>query len=241
MIAMNNRRNHNFQIEHFIAGSCHTPDAAYSILCDLREDRRDALAQVEASKLRTKAKILRAEKLIREGDEIDKLEAEAELAEIRGFEETVEKNIAAAKAELAYIDECIAKVQPFRKYAHLTDPEAHEAIQREEWALEFEHRAVNFLLTAGTIPHDHFSSMRQHPDFHTHIFPSIEKAKFLMSQGKVEALLAPTQTQLALGLKDDSRRGFNHVVSHLPTNFKVQELPEPQPVDLKTAQVFSKS
>ena len=91
MIAMNNRRNHNFQIEHFIAGSCHTPDAAYSILCDLREDRRDALAQVEASKLRTKAKILRAEKLIREGDEIDKLEAEAELAEIRGFEETVEK------------------------------------------------------------------------------------------------------------------------------------------------------
>lgn len=219
MIATNNRRNHNFQIEHFIAGSCHTPDAAYSILCDLREDRKDALSQVEVSVLRNKAKIMRAQKIIETGDEIEKLEAQAEILEIQGFEETVQKNVAAAKAELAYIDECIAKVQPFRKYAHLPDPEAHEAIQREEWALEFEYRAVNYLLTAGTIPHDHFASMRQHPDFHTYILPSIDKAKFLMSQGKLDALLAPSKIQNLLGVKEDLRQlPQNATVFNFPSN-----------------------
>lgn len=205
MNSKNNRRNHNFQIEHFLAGSCHTPDGAYSLLCDLQEDREDALAQVEVSALRTRAKIIKAERSLDSLDEVERLEAQAEIAEIKAHEKTLLKNINAARDELKFINECIEKVQPHRKFAHLPDPEAHEASQREEWKYELEYRAVNFLLTAGTIPHDHFASMRQHPDFKTYILPAIENAKSLMTIGHTEKLLeldSPIPALLRLGVKD---------------------------------------
>ena len=189
MNSQNNRRNHNFQIEYFLAGSCHTADGAYALLCDLREDRKDSLAQVEVSSLKTKAKILRAERMLASQDEADRLEGQADILEIKAHEETLNKNIAAARAELKFIDECIARIQPYRKFAHLSDPEAHEAAQHDEWKYELEYRAVNFLLTAGTIPHDHFASMRQHPEFHTYILPAIDKVKTLMIEGNVGEVL----------------------------------------------------
>lgn len=189
MNSQNNRRNHNFQIEHFLAGSCHTPDGAYALLCDLRDDRKDSLAQAEVGALRTRAKIIRAERCLDSLDEAERLEALADIGEIKAHEETLHKNIEAAKAELKFINDCIDKVQPHRMFGHLPDPEAHEAAQHDEWKYELEYRAVNFLLTAGTIPHDHFASMRQHPEFHEYILPAIENAKLLMTSGNAESLL----------------------------------------------------
>jgi hypothetical protein len=190
MNSQNNRRNHNFQIEHFLVGSCHTADGAYALLCDLREDRKDALSQVEVGALKTKAKIIRAEKMLQSEDAADRLEAEADLLEIRAHEETLNKNINAARAELSFLNECIERIQPYRKFSHLPDPEAHEAAQYDEWKYELEYRAVNFLLTAGTIPHDHFASMRQHPEFHNYILPAIDKVKMLMIEGNVGEVLS---------------------------------------------------
>jgi hypothetical protein len=172
-----NRLNHDFQIAYFIAGSCQTPDAAYSILCDLREDRSNAIKSYKAGKLREQAKIIRANRLIESDDEAIRLEGQADIAEIE------------ALAELATIEKCIAAVQPHRLYAHLPDIEAHEAAQSEEWKLQLIHTAENHLLTSGAIPADHFSTMRMHPAFVSEIMPALEVTRQLMTSPEGAAKL----------------------------------------------------
>lgn len=174
-----NRVNHDFQIKYFIAGSCHTPDAAYSILCDLRENRSDSIKSFEASKLREQAKRIRAQRLIDSLDEADQLEGQADIVEIEAMSETVARNLAAAQAELITIQSYMDALEPLRQYAHLSLPEAHEAAQREEWKLELMERAENSLLTTGTISPDQFVTMRMHPDFKIAILPKIEQIQSL--------------------------------------------------------------
>lgn len=169
-----NRVNHDFQLAYFLAGSCQTPDAAWSLLCDLRDDRQLALDLCTASELRAEAKRVRAQGLLETGDEAQVLEAKADLAELQAHDSLHMKNKAAAEAELAMIIKLQERLQPLRKYAHLSDAEAHEAAQAEEWKLELINRAENFILSQGFIPHDHFSTMRMHPEFKTQIFPAIE-------------------------------------------------------------------
>lgn len=190
MHSKNNRQNKDFQIAFFLAGSCHTPDGAYSLLCDLKENRELALANVKSSELRNKAKKIKAERLVKSNDEVEQLEGQADLAEIDAFAEHNAKNIAAAVDELAFINKCIATVDPLRKYKHLPDPEAHEAAQQEEWKCELIHRAENYLLTTGSIPVDHFGTMRLHPEFKTAILPSIQAiSTLLQSPGGNEKLM----------------------------------------------------
>ena len=177
MNSKNNRVNHDFQIAYFLAGACHTPDGAYSLLCDLKENREMALAGVKAASLRTQANIVKAQHALAWGEKWEQLEAEADLAEIEANKKVSEKNITAAEAELDFINKCIERLQPHRKFKHLSDPEAHEAVQREEWRLELISRAENYLLTTGTIPTDHFTTMRQHPDFENDILPVIESTR----------------------------------------------------------------
>jgi hypothetical protein len=189
MHAKNNRVNKNFQIAYFLAGSCHTPDGAYSLLKDLQEDREMALAQLESSDLRIQAKIAKSKYIIENGPEWEKLEAQADLAEIENNKKFSERNIEAAKVELNFINQCIDKINPHRIFAHLPDPEAHEAAQFDEWKFELISRAENYLLTTGTIPTDHFVTMRQHPAFIDHILPAIEKTKQMMVENMDKTLL----------------------------------------------------
>jgi hypothetical protein len=175
-----NRLNHDFQIAYFIAGSCQTPDAAYAILCDLKEDRSNALKGFEAHKLREQAKIIRAERMIANEDEAVQLEGRADLAEIGALSVTTHANYLAAQDELAMIEKCMMAVQPLRKYAHLPDSESHEAAQFEEWKLQLIHTAENQLLSHGVIQADHWSTMRMHPSFATEILPALDETKKLM-------------------------------------------------------------
>lgn len=168
-----NRVNHDFQIVHFLAGSCHTPDGAYALMRDLQEDRSDAIKHVKASKLREAAKRIRAERLLQSEDPAVRLEGEADIAEIDGSLETFERNYTAAIAELEFISLCIERLQPLRKYAHLPDAQSHEAAQQEEWRLELIRRAENYLITTGTISTDHYATMRMHPEFASSILPAI--------------------------------------------------------------------
>lgn len=159
-----NRRNSDFQIAYLLAGKCHTADAAYAMLCNLREERE--LALFEANKVAVQF----------EGR--------------NDIESTVfKRNIEAAKKELETINKCIERVQPLRKYSNLPDDEAHEACQREEWRLEFIERAENSLISIGTIPADQLSAMRAHPDFMSLIYPAIERAKMFIANGKSQKLL----------------------------------------------------
>jgi hypothetical protein len=172
-----NRLNHDFQIVYFIAGACRTPDAAYAILCDQRENREDALKMLRASELRTRAKIVRATRLLNAADEAVRLEAQADIAEIEASSATEQRCIDAAVDELATINRCIEAVKPLRKFAHLTDAQAHEAAQREEWKLQLMHTAQNHMITQGTIPPDHFNTMRMHPEFASEMVPFIQNVR----------------------------------------------------------------
>lgn len=181
MFAKNNRVNKNFQIAYFLAGSCHTPDGAYSLLKDLQEDREMALSQLEAGELRKQAKIIQAQRMIESDDPAIVLEGQADIAEIKNGEKFSERNIKSAYEELDFINKCIEKIHPHRKFKELPDPEAHEAAQFDEWKLELINRAENYLLTTGTIPTDHFSTMRQHPAFANEILPAINYARKLIT------------------------------------------------------------
>lgn len=207
MNSKNNRKNHDFQILYFLAGSCRTPDGAYSLLCDLREDREIALAGVEASLLRAAAKRVRAERARESEDDAVAFDAEADLADLEAGKALAGRNIEAARAELAFIQRCIEALAPHRRFFHLPAAEAHEAAQREEWRLEFITRAENCLLCEGRIPADQFAAMRQHPDFAASIWPRFcEIRKSLSRDGGGSVLLAERRAfdlPLLLGIIDD--------------------------------------
>lgn len=164
--AKNNRNNSDFQIRHFLVGSCHTPDGAYSLLCDLKEKQEMMLSQNVVNELRAKAKVAKAKHAIEISIyEWEKLEAQADLAEVEGGAVLHDRLVKTAKEELSYIVGLMEQLEPHRKFAHLPTSEAHQAKEKEEWKLELIHRAENFILTQGTIPHDHFAHMRMHPEY----------------------------------------------------------------------------
>ena len=170
-----NRQNHDFQIAYFIAGSCQTPDAAYSILCDLKEDRTNALKTFTAYNLRDQAKVVRANRKLLSEDEAERLEGQADIEELKAMQETTQKNYDAALAEVKFIEACMEKLQPLRRFAHLPDAEAHEAAQHEEWKLQLVHTAQNMMLSGGMIPYDHWATMRMHPQFENEILPAVNQ------------------------------------------------------------------
>ena len=170
------RNNCDFQLKHFMAGSCHTPDGAWALLYDQKIDIGVKIEHSKAQGLRRQAKMLAAEAVLADeaSTQVDRLNAEADLLECNSVLEGWSKNHQAAENEHAYICKLMDELEPMRKYGHLPLLEANEAMQREEWLGELKTRAENFLLTAGTIPHDHLNTMRCHPDFEAEIVPHLE-------------------------------------------------------------------
>jgi len=188
------RQNHDFQIAYFLAGACHTPDGAYALLQGLKEEREAAIKNYSVTELKNKAKTIRAEKLL-QGTEAEKLDGEAELLEIENNKESGKVLYNAAKDELDYINYCIDIVNPLRRYKDLSDADAYEEAQREEWKLELIKRAENSILTTGTILTDHYDTMRMHPDFITEILPKIDNT--------LELTKTKTPIEMAKLLKPD--------------------------------------
>lgn len=187
MHSKNYKRNTNFQILNFLVGSCHTPDGAYSLLCDLKVERESALAHYEVSKLKNKAKRLKLEEELRTAKmEWEKLDLEAELQELENGEKTSLAMLPATLDEFNYINHLIEKVQTVRKYKHLSEVEANEATQRDEWKLELMWRAENHMLSTKHIPADEIAHMRMHPDFRSDILPHIHKLERMMMLPKDE-------------------------------------------------------
>lgn len=203
------RQNHNFQIIHFLIGSCSTADAAYGLLADQYEDRNNAIKMYEGAKLRTEAKKERAEQRISDfkasnsvRGRADALEAQADLEDIKAMAETEARNYEAAVQERDFIKECMDKLQAHRKYSDLPLAEALQAVQREEWRGELVRRAENFIFTGGMIPADHFDTMRMHPDFERTIMPHVSNLQQLAREGRHQDLLVYVQkseTRVDLG------------------------------------------
>lgn len=191
------RNNCDFQLKHFMAGSCHTPDGAWALLYDQKIDIAVKIEHTKAQGLRRKAKMMAAQAILDdpEATEVDRLNAEADMLECNSVIEGWSKNLEAAENEYAYICKLMEELEPLRKYKHLPLLEANEAMQRDEWLGELKTRAENFLLTAGTIPHDHLNTMRCHPDFEAEIVPHIEAItmKVIASNGDKSKVLKNMQ------------------------------------------------
>lgn len=169
------RVNHDFQLVHFLAGRCHTPDAAYALMHDLKDDREAAINNYQVATLRNKTKRDRIEQeLVRESEIAGR---KAALMELDYAEKTGKVLFEAAQDELACINKIIAALEPLRKYKDLPDAQAFEAAQEEEWLYELMERAENMLFCTGTVSPDHFATMRQHPAFASTILPFIIKFK----------------------------------------------------------------
>lgn len=198
-------RNSNFQIAYFLAGKAHTPDEAHRILCQLYEERDVALKNAEASSLRQQAKKLRAEKVLLDSNipESEKLEAQADLLEMEAFKDQSEACILEAREERDFIKKLIDRIEPYRQYAHLPYHQAHQAAQLEEWKQELMWRAENYLLTHGTIPADHFETMRLHPAFETEIFPKVKQIMQANSEGKLLVTSKKMPTSVLAYLQED--------------------------------------
>lgn len=158
-------------------------------------DMESKIKHAEAQRLRNKAKIAKAQHVLKVSELAhERLEAEAEILEQEADAPTWELNLVAAKMELATIEGLMAELEPLRKYGHLPLLEASEASQREEWLEELKVRAENFMITQGTIPHDHLNTMRMHPDFKEHLAPYVQHLIVNMAnvpRERVMELVAP--------------------------------------------------
>lgn len=163
MNAKNGRRNTDFQLAYFLAGSCHTPDGAYALLCELRDEREEALAAGREAAMLAEADRLEQPVGIKSNSEPLRLRLHAEQLRMEREDRQRTALMEAAGRELATINKLIDRIQPHRLFGHLPDHEAHEAAQCEEWRLELIARAQNSMLGQGVVPADLIAAMRQHP------------------------------------------------------------------------------
>ena len=173
MHSVSHRLNHDFQLRHFLAGSCHTPDAAWTLLYSQKIDMESKLKTAKAQAIDRRIKALEAENLLASSDPIMRLQGEKIQAELEASQYIFDMNVEGAEKELETIVALMEELEPLCQYAHLPILERNEACWREEWALELIRRAENNLLAYGTIPPDQLETMRQHPDFKELIVPKI--------------------------------------------------------------------
>lgn len=176
------RNNSDFQLRYFIANNCHTADVAW---CVLYEQKLDIFTKLEATKanlVRRKVRKLEIDEKLQSTNEIDRLNAQADLIDWESCEGMLEMAIKGAEQELTTIESLMAELEPQRKYGHLPVLEASQAAQREEWLLEFKRRTENYLLSIGTIPEDQLNAMRNHPDFEAEIVPHVKQVSYQINK-----------------------------------------------------------
>ena len=179
------RNNSDFQLRHFIAGGCHTPDAAWSVLYEQRLDIINKREITKARMLRRTAQWMDLEQqrtAIR--SEQDRLRYQANLIEYTAGDGMFEMALAGVDKEISTIEGLMAELEPQRKFGHLPVLEATEAAQQDEWREEFKHRTENYLLSTGIIPHDQLEAMRKHPDFCGVILPHIKQIMVMLETAK---------------------------------------------------------
>lgn len=196
MNSKTHRQNHDFQILYFLVGACHTPDGAYALLCDLYEDRKQAVDLSEVAAMRNRvARAKIAARIASAADDNERLLANADLLEMRINLEMHEKNVEAAKDELAFLEKCMTAIEPYRKFKHLSLREAHEAAQYDEWKFELLSRAENSLITTGGINAEDMKTLRMHPAFASELLPALDHIRQTLSQPGGAKLLLTQKTQ----------------------------------------------
>jgi hypothetical protein len=198
------RNNSDFQLRHFIAGSCHTADGAWALLYNQLLDIQIKHEHTKAQIVRRRIKTLEFEKRLETTtDQIEKLALEADIIEFRSGDGLLELALAGSEKELETIRGLMNELEPQRRYGHLPLLEATEAAQREEWLGEFKSRIENYLLTQGTIPQDQLEAMRRHPDFEDAIVPHISNVLTSLAKAENKIDLLKNSPNLLLTSKGD--------------------------------------
>lgn len=199
MQSLSHRLNSDFALRYFIAGSCTTFDGAYCLLYSQYVDMEQKVKHSESQILAREISKIDAEDIIKNynpeysTNKKEYLEAKKTLLELEISEHTFNENIRGAKNELETIMKLMEEINEHCKYKDEPDIlKRQELSMRDEWCGELKKRAENFLITTGTIPTDHFDTMRMHPDFKSKIAPHI------ISVTKALMRLGPDQTERVL-------------------------------------------
>ena len=182
-------KNSHFQNAFFIAGRQHTPDGAWLALKRQLDERELTLRVAQAGLQKRYAKLNILNRKIwwcefflqKDWANIFK----AEMAEIMAHAVDDDALFGGMASEIAMLKAMMKEIEPHRKYSHLPDNDAAQECQREYWLYELVERAENFLITEGRIPHDHFATMRAHPDYKAIIAPEVENLYIAMREGKL--------------------------------------------------------
>lgn len=187
--------NSNYYILTNLIGCVNTPDEAYRVLHYEIEHRQHIYRNAVAGE-----KISQSKALVLDAGLNNTVKDSAEHLRLLGEQEQFFNDLqrsaqaqARARVELDFLVDVLRRLDPHRKYASLPLLEAFEACQAEEWALELVKRAKVFMLTAGTIPHDHFSAMMQHPWFEDFIAPQLPTIGELSRGGLLLGHIATTR------------------------------------------------
>lgn len=204
-------RNSNFQKLFFIICAKHTVDDAYRVALELREERQLAVDVAIANRKKTLAKRKRLERIINnpDSDELDVIEAEADLEEMDAHQKNGQACFDEAVREIEFLNKAIDVMEPHRKYAHLPSHEAFQLAQTEEWARELLFRAENSLLTIGSIDTENLKNIRLHPQGTTRLLPAIRELSQLIQSGNAHLL------------KDRQHSEVNTVLEHTMKEYKL--------------------
>lgn len=183
-------RNSQFQTIYFIIGKCHTADEAYRVILQQLEERQQAVDMAKLTDEEFKLRRMKAEEQIKSTNKITKYEGELEMKKIDVDYKYFKLNFEEAERELAFLEDCKNKLEPFRKYRDIPIHIANQLIQQEEWKHELILRAKEFILTRGTIPEDQLRTLMLHPEFKTGILPVMDATVKALKDGKgMEILL----------------------------------------------------
>ena len=218
MQSLSHRLNSDFALKHFIAGSCTTFDGAYCLLYSQLIDMQQKVKHSESQILSREISKMEAEEIISKyeskevkqvkQDKKEYLEAKKTLIELEASQHTFDENIRGAKNELETIKRLMTELNEHCEYKNEPDMlKRQELAMRDEWCGELKKRAENYLITTGTIPPDHFDTMRMHPDFRTKIAPHIMKVTKSLMQ------LGPNQeARVMLVENDDSKTDLTKIL-----------------------------
>jgi DNA-binding transcriptional regulator PaaX len=160
------KSNTRFQNESFVRDACHTDDGKWAQIASQRRASAQKVQSLEVQALDREALRLKNEAAL--------IEAKARILEFEQAEESFAEAAEGARDELRHLEALLAEIEPKRKYADLSDIEAAEATQLDEWAedLKFTAECMIFGTRIG-IAHDYFKVMRNHPRFHSDILPHL--------------------------------------------------------------------
>ena len=189
--------NSPFQIEYFISGTKHTPEAKYVELVQMRNGlvMQGKLSTAQAIKHSVRKEELEKIKNAWWRSSSKRRMAAAELLELEAQEPEFILAGQALTVSLNKVSQLmfnLEKAYPHLKTTSLIDLTVQ--LQENEWMLEFQRRAENFHLCHGVIPPDHLAAMRAHPGFQKAILPKIQSLDGRLAD-RLAQLSPPEQAQ----------------------------------------------